>query len=89
MRRYLLSFALLLGAGFAQTPAMPKADLLWPGGAPAALGTEDIDKPSLAPYLAPVGRGTGTAVIVCPGGGYQGLSMDKEGDQIEIGRAHV
>src|ERR1035438_4033726 len=82
MRRYLLSFALLLGAGFAQTPAMPKADLLWPGGAPAALGAEDIDKPSLAPYLAPVGRGTGTAVIVCPGGGYQGLSMDKEGDQI-------
>ena len=82
MRRYLLSFALLLGAGFAQTPAMPKADLLWPGGAPAALGTEDIDKPSLAPYLALVGRGTGTAVIVCPGGGYQGLSMDKEGDQI-------
>jgi len=30
---------------------MPKADLLWPGGAPGALGTEDIDKPSLAPYL--------------------------------------
>ena len=82
MRRYFLSFALLLGAGFAQTPAMPKADLLWPGGAPGALGTEEIDKPSLAPYLAPAGRGTGTAVIVCPGGGYQGLSMDKEGDQI-------
>jgi acetyl esterase/lipase len=82
MRRYFLSFTLLLGAGFAQTPAMPKADLLWPGGAPGALGTEEIDKPSLAPYLAPAGRGTGTAVIVCPGGGYQGLSMDKEGDQI-------
>jgi acetyl esterase/lipase len=61
---------------------MPKADLLWPGGAPGAQGTEDIDQPSLAPYLAPAGRGTGTAVIVCPGGGYGGLSMDKEGDQI-------
>ena len=82
MRRYFLSFALFLGAGFAQTPAMPKADLLWPGGAPGAQGTEDIDKPSLTPYLAPAGRGTGTAVIVCPGGGYGGLSMDKEGDQI-------
>jgi len=83
MRRYFLSFALFLGAGFAQTPAnMPKADLLWPGGAPGALGTEDIDKPSLASYLVPAGRGTGTAVIVCPGGGYSGLSMDKEGDQI-------
>jgi acetyl esterase/lipase len=82
MRRYFLSFALFLGAGFAQTPAMPKADLLWPGGAPGALGTEEIDKPSLASYLVPAGRGTGTAVIVCPGGGYSGLSMDKEGDQI-------
>ncbi|MGD0771568.1 MAG: alpha/beta hydrolase [Candidatus Solibacter sp.] len=82
MRRYFLSFALFLGAGFAQTPAMPKADLLWPGGAPGALGTEEIDKPSLAPYPVPAGRGTGTAVIVCPGGGYSGLSMDKEGDQI-------
>ena len=82
MRRYFLSFALLLSAGFAQTPAMPKADLLWPAGAPGALGTEDIDKPTLAPYLVPAGRGTGTAVIVCPGGGYGGLSMDKEGDQI-------
>src|ERR1035438_5412249 len=82
MRRSLLSFALLVGASFAQTPAMPKADLLWPGGAPGALGTEDIDKPSLAPYLVPAGRGTGTAAIVCPGGGYGGLSMDKEGDQI-------
>ena len=82
MRRYFLSFALFLGAGFAQTPAMPKAELLWPAGAPGAQGTEDIDKPSLAPYLVPAGRGTGTAVIVCPGGGYSGLSMDKEGDQI-------
>ena len=61
---------------------MPKADLLWPGGAPGAQGSEDIDKPTLASYLVPAGRGTGTAVIVCPGGGYQGLSMDKEGDQI-------
>src|SRR5450756_1407007 len=82
MRRYFLSFALFLGAGFAQTPAMPKADLLWPAGAPGAQGTEDIDSPSLAPYLVPVGRGTGTAVVVCPGGGYGALSMDKEGDQI-------
>jgi acetyl esterase/lipase len=83
MRRYFLSFALFLGAGFAQPPVnLPKADLLWPGGAPLSQGTEDIDKPSLAPYLVPAGRGTGTAVIVCPGGGYGHLSMDHEGDQI-------
>jgi acetyl esterase/lipase len=82
MRRFLLSFLLIVVEAFAQTPAMPKADLLWPGGAPGAQGAEEIDKPSLAPYLVPAARGTGTAVIVCPGGGYGGLSMDKEGDQI-------
>ena len=82
MRRYFLSFALFLGAAFAQTPAMPKADLLRPGGAPESQGIEDIDKPSLAPYLVPAGRGTGTAVIVCPGGGYGHLAMDHEGDQV-------
>src|ERR1039458_2827999 len=83
MRRYLLLFALSLGAGLAQPPAnLPKADLLWPDGAPEAQGIEDIDKPSLAPYLVPAGRGTGTAVIVCPGGGYGHLAMDHEGDQI-------
>jgi acetyl esterase/lipase len=82
MSRLILSFALMAGAAFAQPAAMPKAELLWPAGAPGAQGAEDIDKPTLAPYLVPAGRGTGTAVIVCPGGGYVNLSMDKEGDQI-------
>ena len=68
---------------FAQAPSnMPKADLLWPNGAPGAQGNEEVDKPSLAPYVVPQGRGTGAAVVVCPGGGYGALSMDKEGDQI-------
>ena len=67
----------------AQAPAnMPKGDLLWPDGAPGAQGSADEDKPTLASYPVPAGRGTGTAVIVCPGGGYQHLSMDKEGDQV-------
>jgi acetyl esterase/lipase len=82
MRRFLLSLALLVSAGYAQPANPPKGELLWPGGAPGAQGTEDIDKPTLAAYPVAAGRGTGTAEIVCPGGGYQGLSMDKEGDQI-------
>ena len=75
----------VLSAGMllAQTPAnMPKGELLWPGGAPGALGDQDTDKPTLAPYIVPQGRGAGTAVIVCPGGGYVNLAMDHEGDQI-------
>ena len=85
MRRFLLSFVLLVSAGYAQPANPPKGELLWPGGAPGAQGREDIDKPTLAPYVVPAGRGTGTAVIVCPGGGYQGLSMDKEGTRLRGG----
>ncbi|HEY1242778.1 MAG TPA: alpha/beta hydrolase [Bryobacteraceae bacterium] len=77
-------FALIFAAAlFAQRPGTPpKADLLWPQGAPGALGTEDVDKPTLAPYLVPPGKGVGTAIIVCPGGGYVNLAMDHEGDQV-------
>src|SRR5436305_3481772 len=75
----LLLLSLALTAAFAQQP--PKPEPLWPDGAPGALGTEDVDKPTLAAYPVPQGRGVGTAIIVCPGGGYVNLSMDKEGDQ--------
>ena len=44
--------------------------------------SSDEDKPTLTPYIVPQGKGTGTAVIVCPGGGYEHLSMDKEGSEI-------
>jgi acetyl esterase/lipase len=82
MKRILIYLPMLAGMLLAQVPNMPKADLLWTDGAPGAQGTQDEDKPTLAPYIVPQGRGTGTAVIVCPGGGYEHLSMDKEGDQI-------
>jgi acetyl esterase/lipase len=83
MKRVISGFVLLAGAVCAQTPLrMPKGDLLWPNGAPGAQGNEDIDQPSIAPYIVPAGRGTGTAVVVCPGGGYSHLAMDHEGDQV-------
>jgi acetyl esterase/lipase len=74
---FILSIAVLS----AQTPpAGPAPELLWPNGAPGALGTAVEDKPSITPYLAK--SPNGTAVIVCPGGGYQNLAMDHEGVQI-------
>jgi acetyl esterase/lipase len=82
MKRVILCLALSSSAALCQTAAGPKPELLWPSAAPGAEGAEDADKPALTPYLIPAGRGTGAAVIVCPGGGYSGLSMDKEGDQI-------
>ena len=58
--------------------------LLWPGGAPGALGTEAVDKPKITVYLAPAERATGAAVVVCPGGGYHILAADHEGKQIAL-----
>ena len=81
MTRALL-IPLLAAALFAQPPAPPKPELLWPEGAPGALGTADTDKPALTPYLVPEGLGTGTAVVICPGGAYQGLALDHEGAQV-------
>jgi acetyl esterase/lipase len=37
------------------------------------------DKPSITVHLPEPARRTGTAVIVCPGGGYGGLTMGSEG----------
>lgn len=52
--------------------------LLWPNGAPGALGKTDKDIPTLTPYLPPADKATGAAIVVCPGGGYGGLA-DHEG----------
>jgi acetyl esterase/lipase len=64
------------------TAAEPATELLWPEGAPGALGNEDRDKPSLTIYLADAAKRNGTAVVVCPGGGYRNLAMDHEGRQV-------
>ncbi len=60
----------------------PQTQPLWPEGAPGAVGSEDVDKPSLTSYLPDPAAATGTAVVVCPGGGYRNLAMDHEGKQV-------
>jgi acetyl esterase/lipase len=69
-------------AALAQQAPTHKVELLWPAGAPGAVGAEDTDKPSLTVYPAPQKSAVQTAVIVCPGGGYGALAKDHEGDQI-------
>lgn len=54
--------------------------LLWPDGAPGALGDTDADKPSLTPYLPEAERRTGAAIVICPGGGYGGLAAHEGHD---------
>jgi acetyl esterase/lipase len=66
----------------AQDPTFPTPTIpLWEKGAPGALGNEDRDQPTLTLY--PTFRETiGTAVIIAPGGSYQGLAQNLEGRQV-------
>jgi acetyl esterase/lipase len=52
---------------------------LWKGDAPGAIGDKDVDVPTLTVFRAPPDKATGSAVIVCPGGGYSGLAITYEG----------
>lgn len=54
--------------------AQSKEMLLWPNGAPGALGKNPRDIPTLTPFLAPAENNSGSAIIICPGGGYGGLA---------------
>jgi len=84
LRCALMSVALISAqVGLGQIgPAEHKAVLLWPDGAPGAVGTDDADRPSLTLYSLAGGQPARSAVVVCPGGGYAGLAMDHEGRQV-------
>ncbi len=99
--RPLLTLLLAVGA-LAQVPEPPvtpkqpklppghdRVAILWPAGAPLALGKQDIDTPRLFVYPARIGptertalRSPRTGVIVLPGGAYRTLMMEKEGATI-------
>ena len=55
-----------VGSVLMAQPRPPESQLLWQDGAPGAQGSEDIDKPTITPYVVKGERATGTAVIVCP-----------------------
>ena len=58
----------------------PKKELLWPDGAPKSQGDDPKkDIPTLRTYTPPAGKGNGTAIVICPGGGYSGLADGHEG----------
>ena len=60
--------------------AEPETILLWPDGAPGALGNEDGDRPTLTIYRAR--QPSGASVVVAPGGGYGALASNHEGRQV-------
>jgi acetyl esterase/lipase len=82
MNRLLAIALLIAGASHSALAAEPQTELLWPAGAPGALGTEAKDKPMLTIYLPEKEKASGVAVVVCPGGGYQHLAITYEGHDI-------
>jgi len=42
----------------------------------------DISEPRIMSFIAPAEKANGTAVLICPGGGYGGVSVIKEGEEI-------
>ena len=58
----------------------PEIRLLWPEGAPQAMGDSDADKPGVWVYPAGA-NANGAAIVICPGGGYAIHATDHEGVQ--------
>lgn len=70
-----LLLAALLGADTADLP-------LWGEKIPGPTSKDAKNIPTLTFFPAPADKATGTAVVVCPGGGYSGRATDHEGKQI-------
>jgi acetyl esterase/lipase len=70
------------GAVVDPAPLTGATQLLWPEGAPGATGAGLVHEPTLTVYLPEAAKATGTAIVVCPGGGYGTLALDHEGEQI-------
>lgn len=45
-------------------------------------GVRKVIEPTLTTYLAPAEKSNGTSVIICPGGGYGMLAINKEGFKV-------
>ncbi len=88
MKILFAAFALPL-IGFAAEP--PPVIPLWPNGAPGSEAyaavpekTEgsnvvSVHNPSITPFVPAADKATGTAVIICPGGGHSKLCLGHEG----------
>lgn len=95
MKKLILTALIVIGAA-AVTQAQEVTPIpLYPNGvinskpAPANYQENDtkdwafkVTNPVLLPYPADKSIATGTAVVICPGGGYGGLSMENEGTNV-------
>jgi acetyl esterase/lipase len=68
-------FVFAHSVSLAQSASAPQSPLvLWPDGAPGALGKEPKDIPTLTPFWPAQENASGAGMVVCPGGGYAGLA---------------
>ncbi|MDA0589772.1 MAG: alpha/beta hydrolase [Planctomycetota bacterium] len=61
-------------------PSKPETLSLWNGKAPVGLSTFSDEDPTITVYRA--ANPNGTAIVICPGGGYGGLAIEPEGHGI-------
>ncbi|MDB5032565.1 alpha/beta hydrolase [Mucilaginibacter sp.] len=92
-------FITAISLAHAQETAIP----LYPNGVPNSKPTPadyaetivrkgwvtNVSIPTLTPYFPEKGKASGTAIIICPGGGYYQLSMDNEGTNIAVAFAKI
>lgn len=77
-----LAVSLMVAASTASSFAAEETILLWPNGAPGKVGDEPADQPWLWAYPVEKDKASGTAVVICPGGGYGVHAVDHEGTQV-------
>ena len=82
MKRAAVAILLIILSGGISQAATHQTVLLWPNGAPGAKGDKPEDQPTLTIFLPDPAKAVPTGVVVCPGGGYVELAMQKEGTDI-------
>jgi acetyl esterase/lipase len=93
-RLVIMASTLMLSAAATAVAAPVQEILLWPaehpanqGNEPAFAGTQEwmtrvTRSPAITPFLPEPAERSGAAVVICPGGGYAGLAMEKEGLEV-------
>ena len=64
------------------TPPAAERLPLWPGHAPVGEGKTEAANAFITVYRPAVDNANGTAIVICPGGGYGGLAIEPEGNGI-------
>ena len=73
------SWPIVEAEGAREHPLPAARILLWPGAAPVGDGTREPAETVMTVFLPPRKKATGTAIVICPGGGYIRHVLDREG----------